>query len=57
MVQRKNELLEEDIARKIEKVRYEKPKKEDKRYPIFYIFLTLLVTIGTLISVLSAIKR
>ncbi|MDY3024243.1 hypothetical protein ACMZ62_07840 [Streptococcus pluranimalium] len=49
---KKNPLLEEDINKRIDQVRYEEPDNEDRSVSLFYKIIVTLVTLAVLFSLI-----
>lgn len=49
---KKNSLLEEDIRKQIEEVRYQAPKEQKDRRSLFYLIVIFLVTLAVVFSLL-----
>ena len=52
----KNDLLDQDISKRVAEVRYHKPKKEKQRQSFFYLLLIVIITAGVLYSLLRSLS-
>lgn len=50
----KNELLDQEIKRQIDKARQSVPEKDKDKKPLFYTIVIILVTIAVLYSLLRS---
>lgn len=53
---KKNELLDQDIEKRIEDARYEKGDTEKNTKSIFYIIIVCLVTLSVILSLLRYLR-